>query len=119
MSAAAPSLSLLDQWLTDEEHERLEFKEAKVSFDSGKLTRYCVALANEGGGHLVLGVSNKLPRRVVGTQAFRDLSDLKRDQGQRLRLRIAATELDHADGRVLVITVPARPIGTPMQYEGA
>ena len=119
MSLEVPSLELLDRWLTDDEHERLEFKEAKASFDRDKLTQYCIALANEGGGHLVLGVTNKSPRRVVGTAAFGDLSGLKRDQGQRVRLRIDVTELQHEDGRVLVISVPARPIGTPMQFEGA
>ena len=38
------------------EHERLEVKEAKQQYDLNKLFRYCVALANEGGGNLVLGV---------------------------------------------------------------
>jgi ATP-dependent DNA helicase RecG len=114
-----PTLAMLDRWLTDSEDERLEFKEAKTQFDSEKLTRYCVALANEGGGHLILGVTDKMPRRVVGTQAFGDLSALKRNQSQRIRLRIDATELPHADGRVLVITVPSRPIGLPIEYRGS
>ena len=42
------------------ENERLEFKEAKQQFDTTKLLRYCVALANEGGGYFVLGVADKL-----------------------------------------------------------
>jgi len=54
------------------EHPRLEFKEAKTQFDNRKLYEYCVAMANEGGGYLLLGVANKLPRPVVGTQAFRN-----------------------------------------------
>ena len=114
-----PTLDQLQRWLGDPEDERLEFKEAKTQFDSDRLTRYCVALANEGGGHMVLGVSDKFPRRVVGTQAFRDLAALKRNQSQRVRLRIDATEFDHADGRVVVITVPSRPIGNPIEYRGA
>ncbi len=40
----------------------MEFKEAKNSFDREKLSAYCVAIANEGGGHLVLGVANTPPR---------------------------------------------------------
>ena len=90
MSSATPTLDQLEHWLTDRESERLEFKAAKVQFDSEKLTRYCVALANEGGGNLVLGVTDKQPRRVVGTQAFRNLSALKQTQGQRIGLRIDA-----------------------------
>ena len=49
------------------ETEQLEFKEAKNQFDTTKLYRYCVALANEGGGKLILGVSDKPPRKVVAT----------------------------------------------------
>lgn len=53
------------------EHQRLEFKEAKTQFDNRKLYRYCVAIANEGGGHLVLGVSDSKPRRVLGSASFK------------------------------------------------
>ncbi len=38
-----------------EEDEHLEFKEAKRYFDFEKLVRYCVAIANEGGGKIILG----------------------------------------------------------------
>ena len=54
------------------ETQRLEFKEAKGQYDFRKLLKYCVALANEGGGHLLLGIADKPPRTVVGTQAFAD-----------------------------------------------
>ncbi|MCK4303760.1 MAG: putative DNA binding domain-containing protein [Candidatus Eisenbacteria sp.] len=116
---SSPTLEQLQRWLIDAEDERLEFKEAKTQFDSDRLTKYCVALANEGGGHIVLGVTDKQPRVVVGTKAFENLSSLKRDQSQRVRLRIDAIALDHADGRVVVVTVPPRPIGTPIEYRGA
>lgn len=113
------ALEQLAAWMQSDEDEHLEFKEAKNKFDTDKLTRYCVALANEGGGRLVLGVTDKRPRRVVGTAAFRDLSRLKRDLGQRVGLRIDAHELAHTDGRVLVVTAPSRPIGMPIEYQGA
>lgn len=74
------------------ESEHLEFKEAKQQFDTTKLMRYCVALANECGGHLVLGVSDKLPRRVVGSQAFSaasDLNDMKSRIVDKLRMRVS------------------------------
>ena len=41
-----------------------------MQFDNRKLYRYCVAIANEGGGYLILGVTDKPPRSVVGTAAF-------------------------------------------------
>ncbi len=48
----------------------VEFKEAKERFSFDELTDYCVALANEGGGKVILGVTDKRPRKVVGTKAF-------------------------------------------------
>lgn len=119
MSVGSPSLEQLEGWLSAAEGEQLEFKEARDRFDGDKITRYCVALANEGGGHIILGVTDRQPRRVVGTRAFQNLSTFKRDQSQRVRLRIDAVELHHRDGRVVVVTVPSRPIGTPIEYRGA
>ena len=52
------------------EGEHVEFKEAKNNFHFEKLVDYCVALANEGGGRIILGVTDKPPRKVVGTHAF-------------------------------------------------
>ena len=49
---------------TPREHERLEFKEAKQQYDTEALFRYCVALSNEGGGLLLLGITDKQPRKV-------------------------------------------------------
>ena len=119
MSNQLPTLELLQHWLDTGEDEHLEFKEARTQIDSDKLTRYCVAMANERGRHIVLGVTDKRPRRVVGTQVGRNLSSLKRDLSQRVRLNIDATAIEHPDGRVVVVTVPSRPIGTPMEYRGA
>jgi hypothetical protein len=46
----------IDLWRqAPSERQRLEFKEAKQQFDNGKLYAYSVAIANEGGGHPVLG----------------------------------------------------------------
>lgn len=117
------TLDTLTRWLSaPAESEHLEFKEAKQQFDTTKLLRYCVALANEGGGHLVLGVTDKLPRRVVGSQAFMagpDLNAIKARIVDKLRIRVDVLELAHPDGRVLVFEIPARPVGQPLDFEGA
>ncbi|MBA3032072.1 MAG: putative DNA binding domain-containing protein [Gammaproteobacteria bacterium] len=117
------TLDTLSTWLlAPAESEHLEFKEAKQQFDTTKLLRYCVALANEGGGHLVLGVSDKLPRQVVGTQAFAAataLNDIKSRIVDKLRIRVDAVELAHVDGRVLVFGIPSRPVGQPLDFDGA
>ncbi len=113
------SLEQLAEWMLAVEAEHLEFKEAKNSFDAEKLVKYCAALANEGGGQLVLGVTNNRPRQVVGSLAFQDLGATKHQLVDRLHMRIDADELTHPNGRVVVFSVPSRPIGMPIQVDGA
>ena len=110
------TIDQLHHWMKSREHERLEFKEAKSGYDSDTATKYCCALANEGGGHLVLGLTDKLPRSIVGSHAFTNLEDIKSKLIQRLQLRIDVDELLTDKGRVLVFSVPSRPIGVPIQY---
>jgi ATP-dependent DNA helicase RecG len=114
-----PTLDDLDAWLRSREREHLEFKEANHTFDRVKLVRYCAAIANEGGGHLLLGVNDRIPRRVVGTGAYIDLGEVKTDLLTRLHLRIDADELAHPDGRVVVFSIPSRPIGRAIPVDGA
>lgn len=117
------TLDTLSRWLSaPAESEHLEFKEAKQQFDTTKLLRYCVALANEGGGHLVLGITDRLPRRVVGSKAFESataLNEIKARIVDRLRIRVETVELAHPDGRVLVFEIPSRPAGHPLDFDGA
>jgi ATP-dependent DNA helicase RecG len=115
----ATSLQQLQQWMDGRENEHLEFKEAKNNFHFEKLLKYCAALANEGGGKMVLGVTDKKPRRVVGSNAFDSLERTKAGLIERLRLRVEAEELSHSNGRVTIFHVPARPVGMPIPVDGA
>ena len=101
------------------ETQNLEFKEAKTQYDTKKLSRYCVAIANEGGGHLIFGVKDKLPREVVGTQAFHDVVDIAGKLFTWVGFRVDIEEINHPDGRILVFIIPPRPRGTAYHYEGA
>lgn len=112
------SVEQLEEWMRGVEDEHLEFKEAKNQYSTEKPIRYCAALANEGGGKMVLGVTDKKPRRVVGTRAFAELNDVKAKLVDRLRLRIEVTVIEHPDGRVLVFEIPSRPIGMPVACDG-
>ncbi|MFH1061943.1 MAG: ATP-binding protein [Candidatus Omnitrophota bacterium] len=113
------TLKDLSGWLiAPSETEHLEFKEAKSSFQFDKLIEYCVALANECGGHIVLGVTDSLPRIVVGTAAFQTPSKTVAGIYERLHFKVDYKELTHENGRVLVFFVPSRPQGQPIQYEG-
>ena len=111
------------QWLykimTSKEGEHLEFKEAKNRYDFEELVKYCAAFANEGGGLFVLGVTDKMPRKIVGTEAFPSSEKTKASLIERLSLRIEIEEIIDPDGRVLVFHVPSRPLGVPITYKGA
>ena len=109
----------LKKWIRLAESEHLEFKLAGRQFDFEKLTRYCVALANEGGGKLILGVTDKPPRQIDGTEAFPDVGKTQAQLLDRLHLRIDMEEMVHPDGRIVVVHVPSRPIGRPVEYRGA
>lgn len=112
------AMNQLQTWMQDRENEHLEFKEAKGNFHFEKLVAYCVALANEGGGKMILGITDKPPRRVVGTQAFRDLERTKAGLIERLHLRIEVEEMAPPEGRVLIFRVPSRALGVPVHYNG-
>ncbi len=101
------------------EDQCLEFKEAKTQFDYRKLCKYCVALANEGGGHLLLGIANEAPRPVVGTAAVNDPIGMAEKLFQSLGFRVDVEEVNHPDGRVVVFRIPPRPRGTAYHLEGA
>lgn len=117
MNTSIPELERLMSAPHEDEH--LEFKEAKNQYDTTKLYRYCVALANEGGGKLILGVTDKKPRRVVGSTAFPNTSDIQAKIFEKLRFRVDVEEVSHPDGRVVVFQIPSRPAGTAYQFEGA
>jgi ATP-dependent DNA helicase RecG len=104
---------------TPRENERLEFKEGRTTYDPSKAMRYCVALANEGGGKFVLGVTDKPPRQVVGTQAFRNAAEFQRQILDKLGFRVDIEELTHPSGRIVVFHIPSRPSGTAYHHDGA
>jgi ATP-dependent DNA helicase RecG len=111
-------VSELEDWLLEPESERLEFKEAKSNFHFETLAKYCAALANEGGGKIILGATDKRPRQVVGTAAFKEPGRTVAGLAGRLGIQVTVEEIHHTSGRVLVFHVPPRPVGVPIQYEG-
>ena len=115
-----------------EREDHVEFKEAKhdYPFAGGKhsdpkdrrrcVLGYIVALANEKGGMLVLGMADKLPHEVVGSDFAKDETGQLEDEiYKRLHIRVHCEELfDETNRRVLIIHVPSRPIGKALRFEG-
>lgn len=115
----ATTLSEIDALLSvRSENEHLEFKAAENRYNFEELVGYCVALANEGGGRMILGVTDKVPRRVVGTKAFDVPERTVAGIHDRLHFKVTFDEVAHPAGRVLVFHIPSRPVGQPVHYEG-
>ncbi len=112
------SLEEINKWLKKLEDINLEFKKAENQFSRDKdLPNYCAALANEGGGKLLLGVDNN--GNVVGTKAFdRTYNKLSNELFEKLSLRIDAEELIYESKRILIFHIPSRPLGKPIQSNG-
>jgi len=104
--------------LSAPEGTRLEFKAARTSYEFDKLVNYCVALANERGGTMILGVTDKRPREVVGTRAFAEPGETEASLHRVLNHRIPIEEYYHEGKRVLIIHVPSRLPGTAWQHDG-
>ena len=112
------ALERFQSWLDTKEGENFEFKEAKNSYNFSDLLKYCSALSNEGGGRILLGITNKRPRRVVGSQAFSQPEDTRRSLMEKLRINVDFEVIRHPNGRVLAFSTPSHPIGLPVQAEG-
>lgn len=100
------------------ESQNLEFKEAKAHFGREKLAQYSVAIANEGGGYLLLGITDALPRRVVGSDAFPNLVQTVDELFRKVGFRVEADLVNHPEGRVVAFAIPSRPKGTAYHLDG-
>ncbi len=119
----------LNTLITTWENEVIEFKEAKNKFDTDKIGCYFSALSNEANlrnldeAWLVFGVHDS-SRQVVGTNYRLEPGNL-----QSLHQQIASnTEprlhfkdihvLQHDQGRVVMMHIPAAPRGIPVAWKG-
>lgn len=112
------------------ETEWVEFKEAKRNFDLNDLGKYFSALSNEANlkgqvaGWLVFGVTNKPPRRIVGTQYRPDrpaLDQLKQAIAEGTNDGISFDEIHEIampDGRVIMFEIPPAVKGIPTSWKG-
>lgn len=109
--------------LKESEH-KIEFKEAQnqYNYNSGRRSflGYIVALANEGGGMLVLGVkeNTKGPHSICGSSAWMGQEGkLEENIYRDMQIRIHTEVLFEGTNRVLIIHVPSRPVGKTLKFE--
>jgi ATP-dependent DNA helicase RecG len=120
---------LLDDLIASWESEVIEFKQAAKDYDTDKIGEYFSALSNEANlrgaerSWLVFGINNK-SFTVVGTDYRTQPERL-----QSLKMQISAAtepsitlrdihELQTAQGRVLLLEIPAAPLGMPIAWKG-
>lgn len=108
----------IEQQLAKPETHQLEFKSAATRFDSEKAARYCIAIANSGGGHMYLGIADKMPRTVTGTKAFRNIESIEKWLSDKTNLKIRVKEYWYDTKRVVELEIPSRPHGRPLELDG-
>lgn len=113
------TLEQLDEWMkAPREIEGLEFKAVRTNFHGDKLMDYCVGIGNDGGGKLILGVTNALPRQVVGTSVINDTQEMQKKILDKLHFEVKIEEITHPKGRVIICHIPSRPMGQPFHHDG-
>ena len=111
----ATTIEELEEWMqVPKEREGLEFKAARSSYDGDKLMDYCVGIANDGGGKLILGITDKPPRKVVGTPAVNDPAGMQKKILDTINFDVRIEEVKHPDGRVVICHIPKRPAGNAL-----
>jgi len=114
------TIDQFDEWMNAPKEDRwLEFKEAKNQFPTEKVMRYCVAIANEGGGKLILGVTDQVPRKIVGTRAFDSIQDIQSKIFEKLRFRVDVEEIQAHANRIVIFHIPSRAKADPVHMDGA
>ncbi|WP_202700897.1 ATP-binding protein [Flavobacterium sp. UGB4466] len=114
-----------------ESEDKVEFKKGEggnISYDGGSKPKpsdrrrcilgYITALCNEGGGYLVIGMTDNYPHEVVGTQQnLGSIGELESKVYTDTGIRPKIYELYEGSKRVLVIEVPCRPAGKVFKFE--
>lgn len=94
-----------------EESESVEFKRGSLGIK--EIAEYAVGIGNSGGGILVLGVTDKLPRQVHGLSEDGLAQVLRAPQAvldsARVRIDVTVREIDGK--KVALVQIPARPRG--------
>lgn len=107
----------LDELIGNKENYDLEFKAARNKFSIKNLHDYCAAIANEDGGHLLLGVNDE--GGIVGTAVFGETwNELAHTLSEHLSIRVKVHEVLHEKGRVLVFGISRHYIGKPVEAKG-
>jgi predicted HTH transcriptional regulator len=93
------------------ESDDLEFK-AKILSNS-EIADYVVGIGNAGGGFLIMGITDKQPRRISGLGALSvdAMQKIRRSVYDSTSVRVELEPVSTAEGVVLGVRIPPRPPG--------
>jgi predicted HTH transcriptional regulator len=109
----------LEVLLKTTEGKNLEYKEARNSYSKDDLLKYLCALANTGGGHFILGVTDNFPHEAVGTRAFLNIRKEQYNLLQSIasQVHVEVHEVQYDEKRLLVFQVSPRSLGKIISYD--
>lgn len=97
-------------------HPESETVECKPSVLSRReIAEYAVGIGNSGGGWLIMGVSDGMPRSILRAHmpSAEELARIRDSVADATRIHIALEIVPTSDGPVLAARIPARPRGIP------
>lgn len=99
--------------LAQRESESIECKPSLLS--RNQIAEYAVGIGNSGGGWLIMGVSDRLPRRVLPFDFPNEdeIARIRDSVADSAHIHISLETVVMKDGPVLVAHIPPRPRGIP------
>ena len=103
----------LRQLITEPEGEGVEFKPTLLS--RKEIAEYAVGIGNAGGGLLLMGVSDRLPRRIIPLQVppMEELARIQESVADSAQIHVQLEVVRIQEGSVLAVKIPPRTRGTP------
>lgn len=104
----------LRRLMSERETEAVEFKPKILK--RHEIAEYAVGIGNAGGGYLVMGVTDRLPRRIkpVDIPSNEELQKIRESVADGAQIHITLETVMTSEGAILVAHIPSRPQGTPL-----
>ncbi|MBI4571828.1 MAG: putative DNA binding domain-containing protein [candidate division NC10 bacterium] len=103
----------LRRLLAGQEGEAVEFKPKLLS--RREIAEYSVGIGNAGGGWLIMGVSDQIPRHIIplALPPEEELARIRESVADAAQIHITIEVVPLPEGPVLVVRLPSRPRGVP------
>jgi ATP-dependent DNA helicase RecG len=103
----------LRELLSRAEGEAVEFKPDLLS--RREIAEYAVGIGNAGGGWLIMGVSDRTPRRILSVEApsAEEFAKIRHSVAEAAEIHIGLDVLHLSEGSIVVARIPPRPRGAP------